>query len=182
MKDVVQIKAELFEGQHDALIAFYETYPRLFVNKLLLRLCEAFMPTYKPNLSFFRPHPATPGAKSRKIAIRVDKDLCPMFWQFYKELPYGSRVLVAINLMNHYVQMVEGDRQMLEQVYWKGTLDDLPAVASVQAAQIEAESGEPATDGGERDLKPDNTKAMGNESIVAPHPPVDPLSAVQVGL
>ncbi|MCV4077134.1 hypothetical protein OD785_23195, partial [Pseudomonas aeruginosa] len=71
MKDVVQIKAELFEGQHDALIAFYETYPRLFVNKLLLRLCEAFMPAYKPNLSFFRPHPAAPGAKSRKIAIRV---------------------------------------------------------------------------------------------------------------
>lgn len=28
MKAVVQIKAELFEGQHDALIAFYETYPR----------------------------------------------------------------------------------------------------------------------------------------------------------
>jgi hypothetical protein len=78
--------------------------------------------------------------------------------------------------------MVEGDRQMLEQVYWKGTLDDLPAVASVQAAQIEAESGEPATDGGGRDLEPDNTKAMGSESVVAPPPPVDPLSTVQVGL
>lgn len=39
-KDVVQIKAELYEHQHDALMTFYDTYPRLFVNKLLLRLCE----------------------------------------------------------------------------------------------------------------------------------------------
>ncbi|MBI6902648.1 hypothetical protein PSOLE_33250 [Pseudomonas oleovorans subsp. oleovorans] len=181
MKDVVQIKAELFEGQHDALIAFYETYPRLFVNKLLLRLCEAFMPTYKPNLSFFRPHPATPGAKSRKIAIRVDKDLCPMFWQFYKELPYGSRVLVAINLMNHYVQMVEGDRQMLEQVYWKGTMEDLPAVASVQEAQREAQPLEPLAEGNLQAVPPDNSSSD-DDAALAPSPTIDPLSAVHVGL
>lgn len=182
MKDVVQIKAELFEGQHDALIAFYETYPRLFVNKLLLRLCEAFMPAYKPNLSFFRPHPAAPGAKSRKIAIRVDKDLCPMFWQFYKELPYGSRVLVAINLMNHYVQMVEGDRQMLERVYWKGTLEDLPAVATVQLAQREDVPVEPALDGGVKDVEPESPRTMDKEPVDALPPLVDPLSTVQVGL
>ena len=131
MKDTVQIKAELFEGQHDALIAFYESYPRLFVNKLLLRLCEAFMPTYKPNLALFQPHPEVASGKARKIAIRLEKDKCPLFWQFYKDLPYGSRVLVIVNLMNNYVQMVESNRALLEcETAWKTF--QIPGVNSVQ--------------------------------------------------
>lgn len=105
-----------------------------------------------------------------------------MFWQFYKELPYGSRVLVAINLMNHYVQMVEGDRQMLERVYWKGTLEELPAVATVQEAQREAEPQEPSIEGGVKDVEPDSAPSMDENSMVAPGPLVDPLSTVQVGL
>ena len=40
MKDTVQIKAGLVAGQHDALIDFYGRFNRLFVNKLLLKLCE----------------------------------------------------------------------------------------------------------------------------------------------
>lgn len=182
MKDVVQIKAELFEGQHDALIAFYETYPRLFVNKLLLRLCEVFMPAYKPNLSFFTPHPSAHGANSRKVAIRIDRDQCPLFWQFYKELPYGSRVLVAINLMNHYVQMVEGDKQMLERVYWKGTMEDLPAVASGQEPKLEAQSNEPAAEGIVPAIEPVTTASISGSDALATTQPIDPLSTVQVGL
>ncbi|HBP1602297.1 TPA: hypothetical protein L5U90_003401 [Pseudomonas aeruginosa] len=181
MKDVVQIKAELFEGQHDALIAFYETYPRLFVNKLLLRLCEVLMPAYKPNLSFFTPHPEAPGAKSRKVAIRIERDQCPLFWEFYKELPYGSRKLVAINLMNHYVQMVEGDKQMLERVYWQGTMEELPAVASVQEAQREAKPLEPSAEGNLQAVPTDNSSSDDDAALTA-SPTIDPLSAVNVGL
>jgi hypothetical protein len=182
MKAVVQIKAELFEGQHDALIAFYETYPRLFVNKLLLRLCEVLMPAYKPNLSFFTPHPEAPGATPRKVAIRIDKDQCPLFWEFYKQLPYGSRKLVAINLMNHYVQMVEGDKQMLERVYWKGTMEELPAVASVKEAQREIQQPEPSAEGSLQAVAPDSNVSTDDDATLTPAPTIDPLSAVHVGL
>ncbi len=182
MSKVFQIKAELFEGQHDALIAFYETYPKLFVNKLLLRLCEALMPTYKPNLALFLPHPEVGEAKGRKIAIKVDKDACPMFWDFYRELPYGSRVLVSVNLMNHYVQLVEGNRQLLEQVYWKGTLDDesVAAVAKDGIAVLQAEVAS-----SEQQKQPievervQSVEGVGDSSMTLA---VDPLSLHQVGL
>ncbi|HBO2935022.1 TPA: hypothetical protein L4R50_000016 [Pseudomonas aeruginosa] len=181
MKDVVQIKAELFEGQHDALIAFYETYPRLFVNKLLLRLCEVLMPAYKPNLSFFTPHPEASGAKSRKVAIRIERDQCPLFWEFYKELPYGSRKLVAINLMNHYVQMVEGDKQMLERVYWQGTMEELPAVVPIQEAQREVQPLEPSAEGNLQAVPSENSSSDEDAALTS-SPTIDPLSAVHVGL
>ena len=182
MSKVFQIKAELFEGQHDALIAFYETYPKLFVNKLLLRLCEALMPTYKPNLALFLPHPEVGEAKGRKIAIKVDKDACPMFWDFYRELPYGSRVLVSVNLMNHYVQLVEGNRQLLEQVYWKGALDgdSVAAVASESIAVQQVEEAKPVSQAKPIAVEVEQAGQVGENS--SPVPIVDPLSLHNVGL
>jgi hypothetical protein len=46
MKDKVQIKASVIAGHHDALIEFYGRFNRLFVNKLLLKLCEGVIHDY----------------------------------------------------------------------------------------------------------------------------------------
>ena len=54
MKDTVQIKAGLVAGQHDALIDFYGRFNRLFVNKLLLKLCEGVIQDYEPSLALFQ--------------------------------------------------------------------------------------------------------------------------------
>lgn len=54
MKDSVQIKGNLVAGEHDALIEFYMRFSRLFVNKLLLKLCEGVIPDYEPSLALFQ--------------------------------------------------------------------------------------------------------------------------------
>lgn len=120
MKNTVQIKAELYEGQHDALIAFYNTYPRLIVSKLLLRLCEGCMPLFPPTLAQFESGHTPSDGKPRPVAIRIDKHDHPQFWKFYKELPYGAKAIFIVNLMNHYAQLAEADRGLLESIYWSG--------------------------------------------------------------
>jgi hypothetical protein len=116
----IQIKTELVEGEHDALLDFYKLYPKVFANKLLVRLCEGFMPIYKPNLSFFLPTPRAKDAKVRKITIKLDQVACPKFFEFYANLPHGSKGIVLVKLINHYAQLVEGDRTLLEKMYWSG--------------------------------------------------------------
>ncbi|MPQ69415.1 hypothetical protein [Pseudomonas sp. MWU12-2323] len=134
MKDVVQIKAELVEHQHDALMTFYDTYPRLFVNKLLLRLCEGCMADYPPSLAQFTTSEPLALAKKRKVVIRLNKSLSPAFWEFYKGLPYGARSVVIINLMNHYAQIAEADKQLLERVYWSSASESPPTLPTPQPA------------------------------------------------
>jgi hypothetical protein len=118
MKDVVQIKAVLVENQHDALMSFYDSYPRLFVNKLLLKLCEGCLTEYPPSLAHFTTSQPAPDAKKRKVVIRLHKKLSPAFWDFYKELPHGARTVVLVNLMNHYAQLAEADMRLMDRVYW----------------------------------------------------------------
>ena len=99
MKDTVQIKAGLVAGQHDALIDFYGRFNRLFVNKLLLKLCEGVIQDYEPSLALFQSSVPEGANVARKVAIRIEKDKHPRMWDFYKDLPYGSRTMVIINLM-----------------------------------------------------------------------------------
>lgn len=128
MKTFVQIKAELFAGQHDSLIEFYDSYPRLFVNKLLLRLCEACMPLYPPKLAQFASNRNPSQVKPRVVAIRIDSNEHPIFWKFYKGLPYGAKQSFIVNLMNHYTLLAEADRNLLDNLYWSGDANTPPVV------------------------------------------------------
>lgn len=149
MTDVVQIRAQLIEHQHDALISFYDTYPRLFVNKLLLRLCEWCLTQYPPTLAHFVSTPEMQGATKRQVVIRLDKDIYPGFWKFYKELPYGARSVVLPNVMNQYATMAEADKRLLERVYWGAGTDDAPGSKQDKAT---AERAQPLVEGaGESD-------------------------------
>lgn len=118
MKDTVQIKASLIVGQHDALIEFYGRFNRLFVNKLLLKLCEGVINDYGPSLALFQSNVMGDVEVARKVAIRIEKDKHPLMWAFYKDLPYGSRTMVIINLMNHYATLAEADATIMEKTYW----------------------------------------------------------------
>jgi len=118
MKESVQIKAVLFEGRHDALLGFYSRYSRLFVNKLLLKLCEGIMPNFKPSLALFDQHPENAHEKGRKVSILIEKKSSPLMYAFYCDLPYGSRTMVIVNLMNSYVQLAEADARLMERLYW----------------------------------------------------------------
>lgn len=118
MKDTVQIKASLIVGQHDALIEFYGRFNRLFVNKLLLKLCEGVINDYEPSLALFQSNVMGDVEVARKVAIRIEKDKHPLMWAFYKDLPYGSRTMVIINLMNHYATLAEADATIMEKTYW----------------------------------------------------------------
>lgn len=134
MKDSVQIKAELFEGRHDALLGFYERYSRLFVNKLLLKLCEGIMPSYKPSLALFDQQPDGAQTKGRKVSILIEKDSSPLMYAFYRDLPYGSRTMVIVNLMNSYVQVAEADPKLMERLYWDSFVP-APRLVDAEAAQ-----------------------------------------------
>ncbi|NVL48741.1 hypothetical protein F2S72_01870 [Pseudomonas syringae pv. actinidiae] len=118
MKETVQIKANLLEGQHDALIEFYGRFNRLFVNKLLLKLCEGVIPDYEPSLALFQSSVPEGAKVARKVAIRIEKDKHPLMWEFYKDLPYGSRTMVIVNLMNQYATLAEADPSIMENTYW----------------------------------------------------------------
>jgi hypothetical protein len=118
MKEEVQIKAVLVEHQHDALMSFYDRFPRLFVNKLLLKLCEGCLAEFPPTLAHFTTTERAPNAKTRKVVIRLHKSVSPSFWAFYKDLPHGARTVVLVNLMNHYAQLAEADMRLMDRVYW----------------------------------------------------------------
>lgn len=136
MKDKVQIKANLFEGQHDALIDFYGRFNRLFVNKLLLKLCEGVIPDYEPSLALFQSSVPEGATVARKVAIRIEKDKHPLMWDFYKDLPYGSRTMVIVNLMNQYATLAEADPSIMENTYWSRRSDATQKVPSEPAVQL----------------------------------------------
>lgn len=115
------IRLTLIENQHDALITFYDTYHRLYVNKLLLMLCEGCLPLYPPTLAHFETTAPVTGASERKIVIRLSRERYPTFWKFYKDLPYGARSVVIINLMNRYAQLAEADKRLMDNIYWRGS-------------------------------------------------------------
>ncbi|MFL1449120.1 hypothetical protein ACI77O_12065 [Pseudomonas tritici] len=192
MKTTVQIKGELIKGQHDALIDFYAQYPRLFVNKLLLKLCEGCMPLYPPKLAQFASNRTQQNEKPKNVAIRIDKSEHPVFWKFYKGLPYGAKASFIVNLMNHYVQLAEADRTLLENLYWSGdasvelVVDPKPTsepVVTVGRAGVEYEAPESAgdlvesagRDGGDGAARSRDTPA-------SPAPVSDPLSQLDTGL
>ncbi|KAF0253421.1 hypothetical protein [Pseudomonas putida] len=136
MKDTVQIKAGLVAGQHDALIDFYGRFNRLFVNKLLLKLCEGVIQDYEPSLALFQSSVPEGANVARKVAIRIEKDKHPRMWDFYKDLPYGSRTMVIINLMNHYATLAEADPTIMEKTYWSRRPDPTLVVAQEPAAVL----------------------------------------------
>lgn len=136
MKDTVQIKAGLVAGQHDALIDFYGRFNRLFVNKLLLKLCEGVIQDYEPSLALFQSSVPDGADVARKVAIRIEKDKHPRMWDFYKDLPYGSRTMVIINLMNHYATLAEADPTIMEKTYWSRRPDPTLVVAQEPAAVL----------------------------------------------
>lgn len=118
MKDVVQVKTEIIEHQHDALIEFYEVYPRLFANKVLLKLGESFLDMHPPTLADFETLRPAPQSTRRNIVIRIDKMEFPKLWDFYRKLPYGSRKTVIVNVLNTYAQIAEADKAVMEKAYW----------------------------------------------------------------
>lgn len=123
MKDKLQIKTTLFEFQHDALMAFYETYPKMVANKVLLRLCEACLPIYPPTLAHFNCSEPKQDAKTRKVSIAFSKEESPLLWDFYNnELPHGARANVMTNILNAYAQYAEADKTILENAYWKKSI------------------------------------------------------------
>lgn len=118
MKETVQIKALLVEGRHDALLAFIERYNKLFANKLLLRICEGVLPKYTPTLALFDDRASAEAKEGRTLNIKIHKASSPLMFQFYESLPFGTRMPVMVNLMNHYVQLVEADKKLMENLYW----------------------------------------------------------------
>ncbi|KQW19824.1 MULTISPECIES: hypothetical protein [Pseudomonas] len=194
MKDSVQIKAELFEGRHDALLGFYERYSRLFVNKLLLKLCEGIMPSYKPSLALFDQQPDGGNAKGRKVSILIDKESSPLMFAFYCGLPYGSRTMVIVNLMNSYVQVAEADPKLMERLYWDSFVP-APRVVDTETAPAFPSASEPhdpetpalpRSGSGEavggQPMSPVGAKAHENKDQDTPVPQSDPLSELDTGL
>lgn len=135
MKETVQIKANLLEGQHDALIEFYGRFNRLFVNKLLLKLCEGVIPDYEPSLALFQSSVPEGAKVARKVAIRIEKDKHPLMWEFYKDLPYGSRTMVIVNLMNQYATLAEADPSIMENTYWSRRPETVQKASAERAGQ-----------------------------------------------
>lgn len=192
MKDTVQIKASLVAGQHDALIDFYGRFNRLFVNKLLLKLCEGVIPDYEPSLALFQSNVLEDALVSRKVAIRIEKDKHPLMWAFYKDLPYGSRTMVIVNLMNHYATLAEADPSIMEKTYWsrrpdasqKGSIE--PAVQLVEPAKSEhkvptggVSAGSSASEVNERQEKGAAHAPLDSADTGVV---VDPLAGVATGL
>ncbi len=144
MKDEIQIKAELIEYQHDAMIEFYKTYNRLFVNKVLLRLCESCFPLFPPSLANFVLSERRPDARVRNVVIRLDRKAYPNLWQFYKDLPYGARSTVIVNVLNRFVQIADANKQLMESAYWGTLSDEGPGLTPSQEA---AAAPAPAAEG-----------------------------------
>lgn len=191
MKESVQIKAVLFEGCHDALLGFYERYNRLFVNKLLLKLCEGIMPDYKPTLALFDQNSDVGKVKGRKVSILIEKKSSPLMYAFYCGLPYGSRTMVIVNLMNSYVQLAEADAKLMERLYWEDSLPTASPIAQeINGPTLATPSLAPASPGlaGESDKSdtegPDHSSKSVRDSTMnaEPEPQPDPLSTFDTGL
>lgn len=190
MKDTVQIKANLVTGQHDALIDFYERFNRLFVNKLLLKLCEGVIADYEPTLALFQSNVPADAAVARKVAIRIEKDKHPLMWEFYKDLPYGSRTMVIVNLMNHYATLAEADPKIMENTYWSRRPDanlrdsKEPAVQLVADVKPESKASTEAATAGNLSSGRVENSSSGPENVPEAEPVVieDPLEGRSTGL
>ncbi len=194
MKDSVQIKANLVAGEHDALIEFYGRFNRLFVNKLLLKLCEGVIPDYEPSLALFQSNVSENAEVARKVAIRIEKDKHPLMWAFYKDLPYGSRTMVIINLMNHYATLADADPRLMEKTYWsrrpepthKDTSE--PAVHVVDASKLDqrvssgGESAGRVTSGADDFIGKGRVDVPATVTEAQPGGVVDPVTLISTGL
>lgn len=191
MKESVQIKATLVAGQHDALIEFYGRYSRLFVNKLLLKLCEGVIADYEPTLALFHSNDPVGAVVARKVAIRIEKDKHPKMWAFYKDLPYGSRTMVIVNLLTHYVTLAEADPAIMENTYWSRPPDATLQASAEPAVHLvgktNAESKEvagaqhvPVQAGARQDGEASAASAVGSNA--EPAVVEDPLSGFSTGL
>jgi len=120
------------------------------------------------------------------VAIRLSKESHPVFYEFYKNLPYGSRRIVMVNLMNHYAQLAEADRSLLEKVCWSGGgKDDEHALQSSNASLAKEGQGIKVEPVPERVPVREPSVAA---STASPEPAVsemeeaDPLATMEVGL
>ncbi|MCF5374177.1 hypothetical protein [Pseudomonas syringae] len=191
MKDVVMIRLTLIEDQHDALITFYDTYHRLYVNKLLLMLCEGCLPLWPPTLAHFETTAPLTGARERKIVIRLSRDRYPIFWKFYKDLPYGARSVVIINLMNRYAQLAEADKRLMDSIYWRGSEIEQAVPMPPEPAITLAPGGDKAVSEPTGNSTPAETqqvgslagKVEGSQTVVeGPSFESDPLSGVTIDI
>lgn len=114
----VQVKAELVENEHEALNDFYNIYPKLFANKVLLALAERCLDEYPPTLANFETKQGEKARVVRSVVLRIDPEMFPKLWAFYKDLPFGSKTMVLVNVLNGYAQLAEADRSILEDAFW----------------------------------------------------------------
>lgn len=194
MKDTIQIKTELVQFQHDALLDFYKTYPRLIVNKLLLRLCEGCLPLYPPTLANFVFTEPMPSAERRSVVIRIQKAEFPSLWQFYTDLPHGARAYVMVNVFNSYVQHAETDRGVLEKAYWKRlTPEELDVVQRGKAKTNQPTEAGPLGQSSPLTAVPMDTASRIHETDLSarvpvaakqaePAAPPDPLASIKIEL
>lgn len=190
MRETVHIKALLIEGRHDALIAFHKRYNKLFFSKLLLRLGEGIIQTYKPSLALFDEQAQSGNKDGRVVSIRIHKAKSPRMFAFYESLPHGARMAVMVNLMNNYVQLAEADPKMMEQLFW-GDDDQKPEAAPVQKEapvkmtqeQLPTKSGEGSATTVDTVLNADAAGKNPNEvKRVEQQLVVDPLIGLDTGL
>lgn len=114
----LQVRGDLIEYQHDALISFHSRYSRKFVSKLLMRLAENMITEYPPNLANFLIDDPMPGAAKQKVTIRIRQDEHPAMWEFYRSLPHGGKSAILMNVLNAFVQAAEVDRSVMEKAFW----------------------------------------------------------------
>lgn len=188
MKDVIQVKTELVEHQHDALLQFYKDYPRLYVSTVLLRLGESCLPSYPPTLAQFVTTPAQQGAEKRAVVIRIKRDEYPGLWAFYNELPYGARTNVLINVLNWYATIAESDKTLLEKAYWRrgDSANTSPAAMQVEGTAVNGGKQDASATAPEVVARPVLVEAPRNVHQEQQQPvsekAEDPLKGRQVGL
>ena len=187
MKDVTQVKTELVEHQHDALLQFYKDYPRLYVSTVLLRLGESCLPSYPPTLAQFVTTPAQQGAEKRAVVIRIKRDEYPGLWAFYNDLPYGARTTVLINVLNWYATIAESDKTLLEKAYWRRGDSANTSQAAVQVDGTAVNGGKQdaiatATEVAARPVLVEATRNAHQEQQPVSEKAADPLKGRQVGL
>tara|TARA_R110002124_G_scaffold128157_23_gene288799 strand:- start:27382 stop:27912 length:531 start_codon:yes stop_codon:yes gene_type:complete len=176
MKDVTAIKTQTIEHQHDSLIHFYETYPKLVAHKVILKLGESLLGTRPPTLADFEANRPQPNAVVRNIVLRIDRKEFPKLWQLYQGLPYGSKKTVIVNILNTYAQMAEADKRIMESAFWGKSDDEL-----VEKAPASSESENEPTGGLEQEAHVSIEEIELTEPM-EPEGDSDPLLALSTGL
>ncbi|WP_144957924.1 hypothetical protein [Pseudomonas oryzihabitans] len=189
MRQSIQIKALLIGGRHDALIEFHARYNKLFASRLLLKLCEGILPTYKPSLALFDEQVQRKDNRGRVVNITIHRKDSPLMFAFYESLPHGARMPVMVNLMNLCVQLAEADRKQMERIFW-GEGEQKPEAEQAQTEPLRRtahgnpplKAVEAATLSAGAVLMEDAPEQCSNENGQARKSIADPLNGFDTGL